>query len=161
MITIADLVERGSIIPIEVNLGAREQPMRLLYGTPGFVAWLSMRLNSAEASPLLADVTPAEQLDDLFFKFLSGRPLAFMTQFRPVRSEQNAVWELKTPDLRIFGWFAMKDCFVAVFGDWADRVKDLDLYRGYRTEIKRIRRQMGAMDALCVRGIEASEVISI
>jgi len=100
-------------------------------------------------------------LDDLFFSFISGRPLTFMKQFRPIRAEPNAVWEFKTPDLRIFGWFVVKDCFVAVFGDWADRVKDLDLYRGYRTEIKRIRRGMGAMDELCVKGIDAGDVISI
>jgi len=61
MTSIVDLVERGAIVPIEVEFGLREQPMRLLYGTPNFVTWLSMRMKNAklELSPLLADMTPA------------------------------------------------------------------------------------------------------
>ena len=160
MPTITTLIEGGAISPIEVELSPREQPMRLLYGTPGFIQWLDERLTSAEPSPLAADATPAEQLDQLFYTFISGKRLVYTKQFRFIRAEKNAVWELKTPDLRIFGWFLLKDCFVGVFGDWADRVKDHDLYRGYRLEVRRLRRELGLEDTLCVRGVDPDDVIS-
>ncbi|WP_108047272.1 hypothetical protein [Bosea sp. 124] len=161
MAAIADLVAAGSIIPIEVNLRVSEQPLRLLYGTENFVNWLQERLEAGESSLLAADLSPAEQLEHLFHTFISGRSLVYSRQFRFIRAETHAVWELKTPDIRIFGWFLEKDCFVAVFGDWADRVKDYDLYRGYRIEIRRLRRQLGLVDTLCVKGTDPSEVLSL
>ncbi|GAB1717132.1 MAG: hypothetical protein NTAFB05_21740 [Nitrobacter sp.] len=161
MSTIEDLVERGAISKIDVALDVGEQPLRLLYGTPGFIEWLKQILGGIEPNVRLGDTTPAEQLDHLFHMFLTGRPLVHMRQFRYIRAEENAVWEFKTPDIRIFGWFLKKDCFVGVFGDWADQVKDHDLYRGYRISIRRLRRELGVDDTLCVRGILPGDVISI
>jgi hypothetical protein len=158
---IRELVAAGVIIPIEIGLKADEQPMRLLYGTANFVDWLHVRLNAGEVSALQADLSPSEQLDHLFYTFVSGRQLIYSRQYRFIRAEKFAVWELKTADLRIFGWFMVKDCFVAVFGDWADRIKDHDLYRGYRLEVRRMRRELGMEDTLCVEGIDPGEVLSL
>jgi hypothetical protein len=161
MNALAKLVEAGEIIPIDVELAPREQNLRLLYGSPGFITWLGERLDLKEASPLLADLTPKEQLDLLFYEFLSGKPMVYAKHYRVIKFESAAVWELKTPDLRVFGWFAMKDCFVAVFGDWADRVKEHGLYRGYRIEVKRFRRKIGADSGLSVIGVTPDDVISV
>ena len=162
MPTISDLVATGAIVRIEVELGPHEQPLRLLYGTPQFVTWLQEILAGASPpSRLLGHLAPAQQIDDLFYSFLSGAPLVFSRQFRAVRAEDNAVWELKTPDIRIFGWFMAKDCFVAVFGNWADIIKDHDLYRGYRIAIRRLRRELGIDETLCVKGDAPDDVLSV
>ena len=161
MPTIADLVNSGAIVRIEVDLAPRDQPLRLLYGTPSFVAWLQEVLDGAEPPLRLGDASIAEQIDDLFYSFLSGEPLIFTRQFRVVRTEENAVWELKTPDVRIFGWFMAKDCFVAVFGNWADTIKNHDLYRGYRISIRRLRRELGIDTTLCVKGVAPDDVLSV
>jgi hypothetical protein len=92
---------------------------------------------------------------------LSGEQLIFTRQFRVVRAEENAVWELKTPDVRIFGWFMAKDCFAAVFGNWADTIKDHDLYRGYRIAIRRLRRELEIDETLCVKGVAPDDVLSV
>src|SRR4051794_15631433 len=160
MPTIEDLVEANAILKIEVGLDARDQPLRLLYATPDFTAWLEKILRGAEPPNRLGDATPAEQIDQLFHTFLSGMPLVYTRQFRFIRAEKNAVWELKTPDTRIFGWFMKKDCFVAVFGDWTDLVKDHDLYRGYRIAIRRLRRELDVEDSLCVQGVTPGDVLS-
>jgi hypothetical protein len=161
MPTIPDLVESGAIIKIDVGLAHRDQPLRLLYGTPQFVAWLRELLDGARPSRPLGQASAAEQLDDLFHSFLRGDRLVFTRQFRAIRAEENAVWELKTPDLRIFGWFMAKDCFVAVFGNWADTIKDHDLYRGYRIAIRRLRRELEIDATLCVKGNSPDDVVSI
>jgi hypothetical protein len=161
MPTIADLVNNGAIVRIEVDLAPPAQPLRLLYGTPQFIEWLRGTLQGSQPSQLLGHSSPAEQIDDLFHSFLSGEQLIFTRQFRVVRSEENAVWELKTPDVRIFGWFVAKDCFVAVFGNWADTIKDHNLYRGYRIAIRRLRRELGIDATLCVKGVSPDDVLSV
>jgi len=105
MPTIPDLVHNGAIVKIDVELAPHDQPLRLLYGTSQFVAWLREVLDGARPDQMLGHSSIAEQIDDLFYSFLSGEQLIFTRQFRAVRAEENAVWELKTPDVRIFGWF--------------------------------------------------------
>ncbi|KAA1183978.1 hypothetical protein FP026_06690 [Rhizobium tropici] len=161
MTTFDSLVASEAIVKVEIQLGEGQLPKRLLFATPSFAEWLSERVAKNEPSSLGAVLTPIEQLDFLFYTFVSGKPLIHCRQFRAIRIERNAVWELKTVDLRIFGWFAMRDCFVAVFGDWADHVKDHDLYRGYRLEVRRLRRELGVGDALCVEGVNPEDVISV
>jgi hypothetical protein len=161
MPTISDLVDSGVIVRIEVDLAPRDQPLRLLYGTPQFVAWLRDVLDGTQPARRLGHTSITEQVDDLFYSFLSGQQLIFTKQFRVVRAEENAVWELKTPDVRIFGWFMAKDCFVAVFGNWADTIKDHDLYRGYRIAIRRLRRELGIDGTLRVKGAAPDDVLSL
>lgn len=161
MPTIADLVDNGAIIKIDVELAPRDQPLRLLYGTPQFIQWLQQLVRGDEPLRRLGQTTAAEQIDDLFHSFLSSETLIFTRQFRVVRAEANAVWELKTPDIRIFGWFMARDCFLAVFGNWADTIKDHDLYRGYRIAIRRLRRELGIDETLCVKGVAPDDVLSV
>lgn len=161
MPTLDELVRVNAISRIEVEMGVRDQPVRLLYGTPTFINWLNELLAGAKPKNRLGEATPTEQVDQLFYSFLSGLPLIYMRQFRFIRAEKNAVWELKTPDIRIFGWFLKKDCFVCVFGDWADTVKDHDLYRGYRIAIRRLRRELGVDNNLCVQGVNPGDVLSL
>jgi hypothetical protein len=158
--TIRELIENRSIVPIEVELGARERPLRLMFGAPSFIEWLAERAQAKEQSPLRADLNPAEQLDWLIYAFTSGKPLLYGEDLKLIKAERHGVWEMKTPDLRIFGWFLDKNAFVAVYGDWADRIKDFGLYRGYSIGVRRVRRDMGA-EQLCVRGVSLDDVVSV
>jgi len=161
MASLEDLVENGSIVRIEIGLPARELPERLLFGTPDFVQWLEKRAAQREPSASAADLTPAEQIYGLFYRYVAGKPLIISRQFRALTQIKNSVWELKTPDIRIFGWFPAKDVFIAVFGDWADRVKEYDLYRGYRLEVGRIRRELVGEKELCIWGTNPDDVLSL
>lgn len=138
-----------------------ELPYRSIHGTPSFLEWLRLRLESDERSTIGADLTPSEQLHSLLETFIVGRELAFNRQFHFVRPGERAVWELKTADLRVFGWFAQKDCFVAVFGDFKDRIVDYSgLIGGYRDEVVRIRRELGG-EAFCVWETGVDDVLSV
>ena len=72
-----------------------------------------------------------EQVDGLVDVFCSGDTLTYGEQFKPLTHIKDGVWELKTPDIRIFGWFNRKDCFIGVVADDATRIKTYHLYHGY------------------------------
>ena len=160
MADLQSLLASAAIIRIEVPLGQHELPERLLFGTAGFIAWLDERVRLHEPSRLGADVTPLEALETLFYRFVSGGRLAPKIELRCIKPERNPVWELKTLEWRIFGWFPARDSFICVFGDWADHVKEHDLYRGYRLEVRRMRRAMALEDELAGLGGAVGDVIS-
>ena len=68
--------------------------------------------------------------------------------------------ELRTPDLRIFGWFALKDHFVGVVANDATYVKEHDLYQGYIGEVVRFRDGLQLDDPKFIPGEEAKDVVS-
>lgn len=160
MDTLSDLLADPAILRLEVALGPRDLPVRRLYGTEGFVHWLEERKLMMEPSRLGLEFSVNEQIDNIFYRFISGARLRYRWDFRCLKVEKNPVWEFKTPDIRIFGWFPEKDCFIAVCGGWADHIKDYDLYRGYRIQIRRLRRDMNLAVHLCGRGTTTDDVIS-
>ena len=137
MATLQTLAARGVVEQIEVDLGAA-QPDRLLYGSPRFINWLGRT-----APQLQRDwhgrLSPDEQLYDLFRRFLSGGRLEYENEFHELKPLELDVWELKTTDVRIFGWFVGKCVFVAVSADLKNRITELGLYPGYRDEVVRFR----------------------
>ena len=64
-----------------------------------------------------------------------GASIAHWNQAHIMRPNRNGVWELKTPDVRFFGWFACKDCFVAAEAASAEQVKAHSLYHGYSNQV--------------------------
>ncbi len=69
------------------------------------------------------EVRPDEQLDTLLAKYASGAVLYYLNDLKCLRSHGRSVWELRTDDVRIFGWFPFKDCFVGVVAGSAGDVK--------------------------------------
>lgn len=161
MATIPKLIECNALVRIEVELEGRELPWRHLVGTPRFIKWLADVLPELQSSSIGCEITPLEQIDALFAEFITGRPLNHGRQFSCLRPADRAVWELKTVDIRVFGWFAHRDCYVAVRGDHADRVKDHDLYAGYRDEVVRLRDQLDLDEPKYAPGDSADDVVSI
>lgn len=168
MTTLQSLTDAGSIIKIDLGSDNGASNWRILYGTPKFIDWLNQRIESDEPSPRGLDLSLSEQLDALFYAYLSGQTLVHSQQFKLLAPNENNVWELKTGDLRIFGWFLQKDCFLCVFGELADKVKGRgewaafgSLYPGFRNEVVRIRAEMGCTAVLCVQGSNPNDVISV
>lgn len=117
MATLTELADDGRLERIEVDLEDR-LPFRCLFGTPGFVAWLENDLPLIQTGAIGAETTPLEQVDALFFDFISGVHFQEDRRFHPISYNPDLfVWELKTLDVRIFGWFVKMDHFVCCFGD--------------------------------------------
>ena len=107
MATLAELLASGAIVQIGVRLDRRQQPMRSLMGTPQFLDWLKSELPKLVTDRQL-DETPSQQMLNLAHEFISGGPFPFDYRFKFWQPVASGVWYLKTPDLRIFGWFPFR-----------------------------------------------------
>lgn len=64
---------------------------------------------------MFGDDTPVdEQVAVLLDDFIYGDPLEEDRQFKQLNPKTNGIWELKTGDVRFFGFFNAFDCFVIV-----------------------------------------------
>ena len=138
-----------------------EQPWRIMCASPEVVEFIKRIWAENPPSHCEADLTPREQLASLIRRYTSGDELFVGTEFHILLPAENAVWELKTPDFRLFGWFAAKDLFVALAIDWADRVKEHGLYSGYRDEVARRRAESGADVSACIWSTDDDAVVSV
>jgi len=139
MATIHQLCEAGALVAIGGGLDAHEQPQRLLFALPHVVEWLDQVLPNLEADFHEGRQDPLEQADDLFHDFVSGADFSFYERSHSMRPSDPGVWELKTPDLRLFGWFAAKGVFVIAEINTAFACKQHGLYPGYRGSVIRRR----------------------
>lgn len=141
MSTVIELAEAGALIRFDASLSSRQQPLRRIYLLPRVVEWIEKKLPTLMADWAL-EVTPLEQLDDFAAIFVAGDAIQYERQAKPLRHVEAGVWELKTADLRMFGWFTDRDCFVCSAIDLATRVKRTRMYAGYRDQAVHDRKQL-------------------
>ncbi len=139
MATLSILAAREELVQIGGGLDAREQPLRRLYALPHVVQWLEGVLPTLQAFSPTAILTPLEQLDDLFHDFVSGADFSYYERSHSMTPINSGIWELKTEDLRLFGWFHLRNAFIIGNIDTMDRVKTHGLYAGYRSDCERRR----------------------
>ncbi len=142
MATLNELVENGQLVQLGGGLNWNEQPDRLLYALPHVIEWLDKTL--PELEPELGDgiQSPIEQVDDLFHDFVSGADLSFYERSHSMMPIDPGIWELKTLDVRLIGWFAQKSAFIIAETDTAFRCKEHNLYPGYRDSAVRRRNML-------------------
>lgn len=138
MATIVELALAAEFELFEPELRHRQQASRLLYGRGKVWEWITKKLPEAE-SEYGSEIAPLEQLEDVLNAYCAGEELIFERQIKPLQHTGFGVWELKTLELRLFGWFPAKDVFVACSIDFATRIKAHRLYGGYRDEVIRFR----------------------
>lgn len=159
MATLIHLAQQNQVYKFEASLGWREQEERRIYVFPEARAWMEQVL-PGEASNWNLELSPLEQLDDFLTHYCAGRELMFGRQFHPLRHIDRGIWELKTADVRLFGWFHAKDCFVCTQGNTAYNVKEYNLYAGYRDGAVRLRGQLDLDEPKFVTGDDPNDVIS-
>lgn len=57
--------------------------------------------------------TPEQQIWAKIVFFLEGKKMVYPFDFHALRPTGHGVWEIKTLDVRIFGWFPCRDLFIA------------------------------------------------
>lgn len=138
MATLLDLHDAGVIRRVEAELPGRAQDERLIYIYPKVAERIENEI--AELHSIFEhEIDPIEQLFVFIGEFCSGDPLIYERQIWSLNNLGDGIWELKTRDLRLFGWFPVRDCFVCAAIDQATRVKELNLYGPYAQECVRHR----------------------
>lgn len=138
MATLRDLESANLLFRVDPQLDPLRQEERLIHIDGRVKQWIEQALPSAE-SVWPIETSPLEQLAILMETFCSGEPLEVGRGFHILHPPRHGVWELKTPDLRLFGWFHRRDCFIAGAIDLADRIKQFNLYAGYVNQTVRLR----------------------
>ncbi len=101
---------------------------------PRALQWLENTLPTLEADGYIDQArSPEEQAEALIYEYIAGEPLK---NFPPhsMLPEGDGIWELRTPDLRFFGWFWRCGQFIVSAIDTKERCKSLGLYGGYRNQ---------------------------
>jgi hypothetical protein len=133
MATLATLTgPSGPLAHVTVPLG-REHPRRDIYGFPRFTDWLANDLPNLQTGRLKGKDTPQEQVDFRLYQWIAGKPLAYSRMFNDLMPATDEIWEMKTLDIRIFGWMYRPLIFIALFGDYADLYKGARATRSYET----------------------------
>jgi len=81
--------------------------------------------------------------------------------FKRLRPHGHDVFELKAPDVRIFGWFHERDRFIAARGASMEDVKNHDLYLGFVGEVDRARAALDLDEPKCLWGAGEDDVVSV
>jgi hypothetical protein len=159
MATLIQLEERNELFRLDPALGTAEMEDRFVYILPHAMRWLERTL-PALGSTWNLEQSPAEQLDALMEIFCSGKRLSIGTRLKPLNHLSNGVWELKTADLRLFGWFPYKDFFIVSACNHTEQVKLLRLYRPYCEEAVRFRNALELDEPKFITGDDPNAVVS-
>lgn len=144
------------LVPITVPLSRRQLPQRLIYGFPEFIDWINETLPTLTTGRLRSHMTPQDQLQWIFDKWIAGKTIRYEKMFSDLTPRDEEVWELKTPDIRIFGWIYKPCFFIAVFGDYADHYKHPTQIRTYnmaRMRVVNARERLNLDEPKLARGV--------
>src|SRR5258708_3635038 len=130
MATLIELERRGVLTKLDPELDVPQQEFRCIYLGPKLRAWIEDVLPALESDRGI-ETPPVGQFDELMSVFCSGETLTYDWQFKPLNYVENGIWELKSADLRIFGWFPRKDCFIGVIADTKARILEHKLVAPY------------------------------
>jgi hypothetical protein len=159
MATLLDLSRAGRIEKYDPALPRGRFEERRIFFVPRAVKWLQNELPDCSSSWNI-EASPEEQLYDLLQAFCSGEHLFYQRQLNPIRHISAGIWELKTADVRLFGYFHRKDCFICTDADLASRVKEFKLYNGYRDQAVRERSQLKHDSPTFIPGDDPQNVVS-
>ncbi|MER8388254.1 hypothetical protein NKH14_22535 [Mesorhizobium sp. M1380] len=160
MATLDELRQKGVLVRMEVTLAPREFEDRVFYAYPDFRDWLFGPVMKAKPFDRI-NLAPRFQAQALLHDFVAGKPLGIGRTFKRMRPHEEDVFELVTPDLRVFGWFPQKDVFIAVAGDFMERTHGHDLYVGYRNKVVRERHLIDLDEPKWLQGASEYDVITL
>lgn len=140
MATIDQLIEQGQLFKLEDVLDPGELEERIIYVHPRVATWMDENLETLENDGFYDNIpSPKQQADDLFYEFISGANIISDWPPHAMTPSVTGVWELRTADLRFFGWFWRKGVFLITGVDTKTRCQAFSLYAGYRDQCVRDR----------------------
>lgn len=146
MATLASLTGTGGpLTDLSVPLGRHEVQARWILAYPQVIKWLQNDLPNLHQGRLNVAQTPLEQVDDLLYRWIAGKSIKYDKMFKDLTPMADEVWEMKTADIRIFGWMCEPRKFVAVLPGFADDYKGKDSWARYEAAKQAVIRARNAL----------------
>jgi hypothetical protein len=149
MATFDTLLRQKRLIPVVMRLRSGQFPERKIYAFPKCVEWMRNEVPAMVTGRIGSDFTPQEQLVERFRQWIAGEPMHYGPWFHDMDPNTDEVWEMKTHDLRIFGWMYLPKQFIAVRGGYTDDYKDPTKKKIYADDRREV---VKARDALPLDG---------
>ena len=134
------------LIPLTVRLQRHEFAERQIWAVPDFITWIENDLPLLQTGRLNSDLTPQEQFFDILRKWVTGREMRYGRMFKDLMPANDQVWEMKTADLRLFGWLYRPRQFIVVTPGYADDFKGRNPRRSYADAKRTVLQRRNAMD---------------
>lgn len=158
MATLEHLAATDKLLKHEPDLDENELSERIAYFSPAFDQWLDAFLRQL-ASRAGRHLTPFEQAEQILYEFVAGQPMAYSVHYRKLEPLTAHVWELKTPDVRLFGWFPKRAIIVFVCGALKENVKKFDNYTPFIQEVIAFRDALDLDHPKAITGVGRHEVL--
>lgn len=122
---------------------------RKIYLFPACATWIRTEVPQMVTDRMNAATSPVEQLRERMRQWIAGEAMREGRWFHDLAPKENCIWELKTFDLRIFGWMYRPREFIAVRGGYADDYKEPTKMKTYAEERQHV---IAVRDALPLDG---------
>jgi hypothetical protein len=157
MATLEHLADTDKLIRHDADLDNDEFAERNVYFAPEFDAqWPTL---AAVGRVHGRNRTPYEQAEQLLYEFITGRRLAYGSTYHPLDPYASHVWGLKTPDVRLFGWFPKRRHLVIVCREFKDNLKKFSAYAPYIQQVVEFRNTLDLDEPKAVAGVSENEVL--
>jgi hypothetical protein len=123
MTTLAKLLEWKILVRVTMPLPRGQFHERKLYAYPQCLRWMREDVPKMLTGRVASAFTPKEQLIERLRQWMAGDPMRYGPMFHDMDPSSDEVWELKTADLRIFGWIYRPREFIALSGGYTDDYK--------------------------------------
>ncbi len=158
MATLDDIEQAGGLIRFDGNLEADEMPERALWHTPEYEAWIGDVLN-LYAGTGRKKITPSDEVYSLSIDFILGRPMAYNVDLKKLDPIGHCVWEMKTAEVRVFGYFYLKKIFIAHHGEMKDYLKKRRCYAPHVQRVVEYMKSVGLDPPPCLTATRLSDVL--
>jgi hypothetical protein len=158
MATLQQVRSRGDLHGFDPDLEADELPQRYLYVTTDCRRWIEDVLTSAPRD-LDKTLPPINQLDSLATQFVRGVRFVYGRDFKALDFLGYCVWELRTYDVRLFGYFYRRGIFIGVGGVLKKELANNKAYLAYRKQVRDFMQRIDLDPPPALKGSAPSDVL--
>ena len=158
MATLEDICKGGALIRHHPELETTELEKRVLCFSTAFKTWLATDLAPV---PCFSGrrLTPYEQTEQILYDYVIGRPMAYSIEIRKLEPLSQHVWELKTPDVKLFGWVPQKAHFIVTNGTLKKNVQRFKDYDPHIQVAASFRAALNLDEPKSVTGVLANDIL--
>lgn len=156
MATLDELEAAGTIMRLTMRKIAPQHRQIWLFAD--VKRWFENELSALVSFYRDEQSTPIQQAYTLLGSFVRGEHLYETEDFWRMRPIEADVFELKSPDIRFFGWFVKPKIFLIAAADTFENTHEHALHEGYRNMVVRMRNDLDLDEPKVVVGAEPHHV---